>query len=458
VDDDSLAQGPSFVQRTLSSLRCRNFRLFFIGQTISQTGNWLTNVALTLLILHRTGSGVALGLLVACQYGPILLLSAWAGVIVDRTNKRNLLYITQALEMCESFALAALAFIHNAPLAAFYGIALAGGALLALDNPVRRTFVNEMVPRDDITNAVTLYSAMNSMARIAGPAFAGLLIVTVGYGWCFTVDAVSYVAVITALAMMRTAELRRLPMTPRGAGQVRAGLKYIFGVPDLWITFVMLLLIGTMSYNFAVVFPLFVEKGLHGGDGTYALVYSAFSAGGLVGALLVARRSTVSIRTVAVSAAGLGAAMLVLSAVPSVALAYLVATLVGAASVASRCKPFSLSAPHRSADRSSVLLPTRSASAPQSSSAEQPPWPLQPSVCSPPAVWTRGGIMAEPFPNRVAPGNLSETTPVRSPNVGHSLLGSECEGTLRMTLTSHRLVPPARKCWLSSETDVDDGP
>ena len=334
MDDDGLAQGPSFVQRTVSSLRWRNFRLFFIGQTISQTGNWLTNVALTLLILHRTGSGVTLGLLVACQYGPILLLSAWAGVIVDRTSKRKLLYVTQALEMCESLALAVLAFMHNAPLAAFYVIAVAGGTLLALDNPVRRSFVNEMVPTDQISNAVTLYSAMNSMARIAGPAIAGLLIVTVGYGWCFTADAMSYAAVLTALAMMRSAELHRLPVTPRGGGQVRAGLKYVFGVPDLWITFVMLLLIGILSYNFAVVFPLFVEKGLHGGNGTYTLVYSAFSAGGLVGALLVARRSTVTIRTVAVAAAGLGAAMLVLSAVPSIALAFLVATLVGAASVA----------------------------------------------------------------------------------------------------------------------------
>ena len=144
--DDAPARRPSFIRRTVSSLRWRNFRLFFVGQTISQTGNWLTNVALTLLILHRTGSGVALGLLVACQYGPILLLSAWAGVFVDRTNKRNLLCVTQALEMCESCALAALAFTHNAPLAAFYGIALAGGALLAVDNPVRRTLVNEMVP------------------------------------------------------------------------------------------------------------------------------------------------------------------------------------------------------------------------------------------------------------------------------------------------------------------------
>ena len=334
MDDDSLATEQGFIERTLSSLQWRNFRLFFIGQTISQTGNWLTNVALTLLVLHRTGSGVALGLLVACQYGPILMLSAWAGVIVDRTNKRNLLLVTQALEMCESFALAALAFMHNAPLAAFYGIALAGGALLALDNPARRTFVNEMVPPDQIPNAVTLYSAMNSIARIAGPALAGVLIVSVGYGWCFTIDAVSYLVVLTALALMRTAELRRLPVTPRGAGQVRAGLTYILSVPDLWITFVMLLIIGILSYNFAVVLPLFIEQGLHGGDGAYTLVYSAFSAGGLVGALLVARRYRVSIRTVAVGAAGLGAAMLVLSAVPDLALALVVATLVGAASVA----------------------------------------------------------------------------------------------------------------------------
>src|ERR1039458_7216849 len=154
VDNTSAAPGPGFVRRTLMSLRSRNFRLFFVGQTISQTGNWLTNVALSLVILHRTGSGVAVGLVAACQYGPILLLSAWAGVIVDRTSKRNLLYVTQALEMCESFVLAALAFMHQAPLAAFYGTAVAGGALLAFDNPVRRTFVNEMVPTDEIPNAV----------------------------------------------------------------------------------------------------------------------------------------------------------------------------------------------------------------------------------------------------------------------------------------------------------------
>jgi len=333
-DDASSPREPGFVGRTLSSLRSRNFRLFFIGQTVSNTGNWLTMVALTLLILHRTNSGVAVGLLSACQFGPILLLSAWGGVIVDRFDKRRLLCITQALEMTQSFVLAALAFTHHAPLAAFFVTAAAGGCLLALDNPVRRSFVNEMVQPEDVPNAVTLYSAMVNISRIAGPAIAGLLIVSLGFGWCFTIDAISYVTVLLALWMMRPDELRQVPVTPRGPGQIRAGLRYIASVPDLWITFAMLLIVGTISYNFTVVFPLFVEKALHGSDTAFTLVYSAFSAGGLVGAVVVARRLTVTIRSVAAGAACLGGSMLVMAAVPDVVVAAIVAAVVGAASVA----------------------------------------------------------------------------------------------------------------------------
>jgi MFS family permease len=331
---DESAPAPGFVRRTLSALSSRNFRLFFIGQTVSNTGNWLTMVALTLLVLHRTGSGASVGILAACQFGPILLLSAWAGVIVDRHDKRRLLVITQALEMCQSFVLAGLAFAHQSPLVLFYVVAAAGGCMLAFDNPVRRTFVSEMVPTTDLANAVTLYSAMVNISRILGPAIAGVLIVTVGYGWCFTFDAISYVTVMIALSMMRTSELRRVAVTPRGRGQVRAGLKYIAHIPDLWIPFAMLLIVGTISYNFTVVFPLFVEKGLHAGDSAYTILYSSFSAGSLIGAVLVARRKVVTVRTIAVGAACLGIAMLALSAVPNVATAYLVAVVVGAASVA----------------------------------------------------------------------------------------------------------------------------
>src|SRR5436853_489048 len=145
------------VQVRIRALRTRNFRLFFVGQLISNSGNWLTMVALTLLVLHLTGSGVAVGVLAACQFGPILVLSPFAGLVADRSNKLRLLKCTQIGEMCQSIVLAALAFMHHPPLTALYVTALAGGCLLAFDNPVRRSFVTELVPPEDVGNAVPLF-------------------------------------------------------------------------------------------------------------------------------------------------------------------------------------------------------------------------------------------------------------------------------------------------------------
>lgn len=326
-------QRRNLLNRTFSSLRTRNFRLFFFGQLISNSGNWLTTVAITLLVLHRTGSGAGVGLLAVCQFGPLLVLSPFAGLIADRSNKRHLLYVTQGLEMLESFVLALLAFLPHSPLPAFYVTALAGGALLAFDNPARRSFVNEMVKADDVPNAVTLYSAMNSLSRVIGPTIAGALIVGLGYGWCFTIDGASYLVVLGALVAMRPAELRRAPQTRKGAGQVRAGLRYVMSVPELWISFGMLLLIGTASYNFTVVLPLFVEHGLHGTDLQYTLVYAAFSGGGVLGTLIVARRTAISVRTIVISAALFGLAMFGLFLAPTIDVAYPLAVLIGAASV-----------------------------------------------------------------------------------------------------------------------------
>ena len=322
------------VRGRVRALRTRNFRLFFIGQLISNSGNWLTLVALTLLVLHLTNSGIAVGAVAACQFGPILVLSAFAGLIADRSNKLRLLKVTQIGEMCQSFALAALAFMHHPPLLALYLTALAGGCLLAFDNPVRRSFVTEMVAEDDVANAVTLYSALVNASRIFGPALAGLLVVTVGFGWCFTLDAFSYLAVLLALWMMRTGELRRVPVTPRGKGQVRAGLRYVRSVPELWLPFVMLGVVGILSYNFTVVFPLFVEHTLHGNDASYTLVYSVFSAGALVGALVVADRRKVSVDSIVLGAAAFGATMLLLAAAPSVAVTLPIVALVGFSSIA----------------------------------------------------------------------------------------------------------------------------
>jgi MFS family permease len=324
----------SFATRTtFASLSVRNFRLFFTGQLISQVGNWLTAIALVLLVLHRTGSGVAVGLLTAAQFGPILVLGAWAGVIADRSDKRRLLLVTQSLEMLQSFGLAALAFWPGAPLWSFYAVATAGGVMLAFDNPTRRSFVSELVDHRDIQNAVSLNAALMTGSRIIGPALAGLLSVTVGFGWCFALDGVSYVAVLWSLLLMRPNELRRAPAADHGSGQVREGLRYVRRTPDLWIPLVMLAVIGTFTFNFAVVLPLLIERSLGGTDATYTVVYSVLSVGSLVGALAAARRHEVRVRTMAIAAGIFGVAMIVFAGAPDVALALPLALGVGFASV-----------------------------------------------------------------------------------------------------------------------------
>ena len=158
---------------TFRSLRVRNFRLFFGGQLISQVGNWLTLVAQTLLVLKLTDNGVALGVLAAAQFGPVLLLGPWAGLVADRSDKRRLLLIVQTIAMAQSFTLAALAFSGSPPVLAIYAVAFVGGVTIAFDNPARRAFVVEMVPDEDMHNAVSLNSALMTSARVVGPALAG---------------------------------------------------------------------------------------------------------------------------------------------------------------------------------------------------------------------------------------------------------------------------------------------
>jgi MFS family permease len=319
--------------KTFLSLRNRNYRLFFIGQTISNTGNWLTNVALTLLVLNLTGSGFAVGILAACQYGPILFLSAWAGAIADRSDKRRMLLVTQSLEMAQSIGLAIFAFMPHPPLDALYAIAALGGLVLAFDNPLRRSFVSEMVRSEDVPNAVVLYSTTVNVSRIFGPALAGLLVVTVGFGWCFALDAASYVAVLTCLFMMRQAELHRRAPRPRSKGEVREGFRYVLSIPSLWISFAMLAAIGTLSYNFNVTLPLFVTGALHGSDVVFTILYSVFSFGAVVCALVVAHRGFVQLRHIIFGAAALGITMLLLSIAPSVAIAAPIVFLMGMASI-----------------------------------------------------------------------------------------------------------------------------
>ncbi|MGB3412781.1 MAG: MFS transporter [Microthrixaceae bacterium] len=319
---------------TFASLKFRNFRLFFIGQTISQVGNWLTLIAQTLLVLKLTDSGTALGFLAAAQFAPILVLGAWAGVIADRSDKRKLLITTQALAMLQSFALAFIAFSDNPPVVGIFVIAFFGGLVTAFDNPSRRSFVVEMVPIEKVNNAVSLNSALMTGSRVVGPAVAGLLVATVGFGWTFIFDAVSYVAVIGGLVMMRPSELRPAPQLAKAKGQIREGLRYARSVPELWVPLVMMVLVGTFAFNFSVVFPVFVTKSLGGSDATFTLLFSWLSFGSLIGALAVARRSTSSVRLVALAALAFGVTMVMMAGAPIEALAFVVAPLLGAASIA----------------------------------------------------------------------------------------------------------------------------
>ena len=318
---------------TFRSLSVRNFRLFFSGQAISQVGNWMRQVAQALLVLKLTDSGVAVGLLMACQFGPVLLLGPYAGLLADRTDKRTLLLKVQTLSMLQSFVLAGLAFMDRPPLVALFAIAAVGGVATALDNPARRSFVVEMVPEELVQNAVSLNTAMMTGARIFGPTIAGVLIVTVGYGWAFVVDGLSYFAVLLGLWLMRTEELRPAPPTTRGKGQVRAGLRYTWSVADLRVSLVMMTLVGTLAFNFSVVFPLFVTRSLGGTEQEFTWLFSVVSVGSMLGALWTARRSSVELSHVVWASLGFGVAMLLLSVMPSLVVAYPFALLVGVTSI-----------------------------------------------------------------------------------------------------------------------------
>ena len=319
--------------KTFQSLATRNFRLFFIGQLISNTGNQLTNVALLLFALKLGHSGLAVGALAACQFGPLVLLSAWAGAVCDRVNKRHALLVTQSLEMGQSVALAVLAFTPHPSLIFLYVISLAGGVLLAFDNPLRRSFVPEMVSKDDLPNAVVLYSTLVALSQVTGPALAGALVTTVGYGWCFTLDAATYIAVIACLVMMREGELNRQPPQARTGREVREGLAYVASVPKLWISYAMFAVVGLFSFNLRVALPLFVTRSLHGSDVSFAVLYAVLSTGGVLGTLVVAHRRLVELQHAVAGALGLGLAMLLLSCMPNVPFAVATALFVGAASI-----------------------------------------------------------------------------------------------------------------------------
>mgnify|MGYP000875305446 FL=1 len=318
---------------TFRSLRIRNFRLFFFGQLISQTGTWLTMVTLTLLVLDLTDSGVAIGLLTATMFGPVLVLGAWAGSLADRSDKHRLLIVAQTAAMVQSLILAAVVFAGIESLPVIYGLAAMSGVITSFDNPARRAFVVEMVPEAMMPNAVSLNSALMTGARVIGPAAGGLLVVTVGYGWAFLIDGLSYLAVLYGLLAMDRSELRPAELVARGRGQVREGVRYVRRTPVLGVPLVMMAVIGTFAFNFSVTIPLLVTGPLHSGEGMFTVLFSVLSVGSIVGALWTARRTDVTNHQIVVAAVAFGGTMIALAAVPALWAAFPVAVLLGAASI-----------------------------------------------------------------------------------------------------------------------------
>lgn len=277
-------------RRTFASLSVRNYRLFFIGQGISQCGSWMQSIAQGLLVLHLTGSGAALGLVVALQNVPVLLLGPWGGVIADRYTKRRILRVTQSAFGVLGIAMGLLVLTGAIQLWMVYGMGLLLGLVTVIDNPARQTFVRELVGPELLTNAVSLSSTQFNLARVIGPSLAGMLAATVGLGACFLADGLSYAAVLIVLAMMRTEELQPTVRIVRGRGQLVEGLRYVRSSPVLLGALIAMAIVGTFTYEFSVVLPLFSEFTLDKGASGYAAMTAAMGAGAVIGGLFAASR------------------------------------------------------------------------------------------------------------------------------------------------------------------------
>ncbi|AZS86558.1 MFS transporter [Streptomyces griseoviridis] len=300
-----------------SSLRIRNYRLFFAGQVVSNIGTWMQRIAQDWLVLSLTGSATAVGVTTALQFLPMLLFGLYGGVLVDRLPRRPTLLFTQTAMALTGLALAALTLSGHVQVWHVYLAAFAVGLATVVDNPARQSFVSEMVGPDQLQNAVSLNSANFQSARLVGPAVAGLLITGVGTGWAFLLNGVSFVAPITGLLLMRGRDLHAARRTPRGKGQLREGLHYVAGRPDLIWTIVLVGFIGTFGFNFPVYLSAFADDVFHAGAGSYSLFNTLMAVGSLVGALLAARRGTARMRVMIAAALAFGVFEILASGAPS---------------------------------------------------------------------------------------------------------------------------------------------
>ena len=319
---------------TFRSMSVRNYRLYFAGQLISTTGTWMQSIAQAWLVLQITGSAVALGLTVALQFTPVLLVGAWGGLVADRVDKRRLLIGTQAAAGVLALLLGAVTVLGVVQLWMIFVLALGLGTVNALDNPARRAFVVEMVGTEHVSNAVSLSSAMFMAARVIGPAIAGLVIAGLGVSWCFFANGVSYSAAVLAFVAMRENEFFAVEPVPKRKGQLREGLRYAWSTPALRLVLVLTAVIGTLAFNFQVVLPLLAKETFSGGAETLGVLYAFMSIGSVIGALVSAHEAQATRRFVLGAALAFGAALVVAAFAPTLGLELLVLVPVGAAGIA----------------------------------------------------------------------------------------------------------------------------
>ncbi|MCF3965367.1 MFS transporter, partial [Streptomyces fuscigenes] len=321
--------------RMLSSLSVRNYRLYFWGYSVSVVGTWMQTLALALLVLRLSGSGSDLGIATGARFLPFVVVGPFAGLVADRYDKRRLLYVTQASSAGIAVLFAVLTGLDAINVPAVILLSLALGMLTVFDNPARQSLIPELVPRERLTNAVTLNSVSVNMARVLGSAVGGGLVAAVGLTWCFALNAVSFAAVIASLAAMRGSEMNAVVRPPRSRGQIREGLRYVRRTPALLLPLVMLAVTGMLAYEFPVTLPLVARGALHGGAGTYGAMAAMMALGAVVGGLSIAGRGNRQRPgALAVAGVGWGVAILAAAAAPSTAVELAVLPFVGYGAIA----------------------------------------------------------------------------------------------------------------------------
>lgn len=317
----------------VSSLRERNYRLFFFGQLVSVAGTWMQTVAQSFLVLDLTHSGTQLGLTTAARFLPIFLLGPAGGLFADRMDKQRVLYVTQTLSGLLAAAFAILIATHSVQIWTIYLLALALGCVNVFDNPARQSFIAEMVSAQDLPNAVTLNSVSANMARVFGAALGGAIVAALGLALCFTCNALSFAAVLISLAAMRKSQLYPVERVARQKRQVREGLEYVRATPGLLIPLVMIGVVGTLAWEFQVTLPLMASKTFHSGAATYGVMASLMGVGAVFGGFISAARARPTGRSLCLAAVGWGIAICLAALAPSLPLELAAMVFVGYGSI-----------------------------------------------------------------------------------------------------------------------------